>query len=133
MLITFLPSHTRDHINALLFSRTWTIFYFVTYELESNMHDFVQSTWATISGIAFTLITVRIGLGWSTPTESNGTAAHVARHRRFPAPPSVSTGLESGSFPMHRAANNLNQEKSGIKVSVITNSTCTSDSGASYA
>lgn len=116
-----------------LFSRTWTIFYFVTYELESNMHDFVQSTWATISGIAFTLITVRIGLGWSTPTQSNVTGAHVARHRGFPAPPSVSTGLESGSFPMHRAAIDLNQEKSGIKVSVITNSTCcTSDSGASF-
>ena len=32
------------------------------------MHDFVEYTWATISGIAFTLITVRIGLGWSTPT-----------------------------------------------------------------
>lgn len=51
-----------------LFSSTWTIFFFITYEAQSNLHVFAQITWATVSGIAFTLITVRIGLGWSTPS-----------------------------------------------------------------
>ena len=116
---------------TLLFSRTWTIFYFVTYEVESDLHDFVEGTWATISGIAFTLITVRIGLGWSTPTESNVTGARAARHPpRFATPASVSTGLESESYPMHHVAVELNREKSGIKGSVLTNSTRTSDSAA---
>ncbi|EGN93348.1 hypothetical protein SERLA73DRAFT_189558 [Serpula lacrymans var. lacrymans S7.3] len=60
---------------------TWTIFYFAAYESESNLHDFVQGTWGTISGIAFMLITVRIGLGWSSKTEHNDTITQLASPR----------------------------------------------------
>ena len=53
------------------------------------MHDFVEYTWATISGIAFTLITVRIGLGWSTPMDITINSFIISR-----------TGTQS--TPMHR-------------------------------
>ena len=86
--------------NCYYFSTsTWTIFYFITYEVESNLHDFIEGTWATISGIAFTLITVRIGLGWSTPTDGSTNVVSSLKPPRFAARSAISTGSES--FPMH--------------------------------
>jgi len=116
---------------------TWTIFYFVSYEVQSNLHDFVEGTWATISGIAFTLITVRIGLGWSTPTDTTvATTSRQIRIKppRFAARSAIST-TGTDSFPMdhHHQSHvihvstggegDLSPIKSETKRSVLTNST----------
>jgi len=98
---------------------TWTIFYFVTYEVESELHDFVEGTWATISGIAFTLITVRIGLGWSTPTDASTNI--VSKPPRFAARSAISTGSES--YQMHHVDVSSARDESpnpGIKRGIFT-------------
>ena len=78
--------YTKDLDTNTIISSTWTIFFFITFETHSNLQVFAQVTWATVSGIAFTLITVRIGLGWgSTPN----TAYAVHQPPRLAVPSST--------------------------------------------
>jgi len=44
---------------------SWTIFFFASYRSKSNLQFIVVDTWPAMSGIAFTLINVRVGLGWA--------------------------------------------------------------------
>ena len=104
------------------------------------MHDFVEGTWATISGIAFTLITVRIGLGWSTPTDTTVATSRdiqMVKPPRFAARSAISTTTGSESFPgmdhhqshvIHVSSDSggddgISPTKSDNKRSVLTNST----------
>ena len=107
----------------LFFFRTWTLFYFITYEIQSNIHFLVVGTWATISGIAFTLITVRIGLGWSTPIDNTATVA-ANQPPRFGARSAVSTGTQSIS--MHQvidvSVDGDENPTSGMKRGILTHS-----------
>ncbi|TFK39397.1 hypothetical protein BDQ12DRAFT_649823 [Crucibulum laeve] len=43
----------------------WTIFFFATYKSETNVQFPVVDSWPAVTGIAFMLINVRVGLGWS--------------------------------------------------------------------
>ena len=108
----------------LFFFRTWTLFYFITYLLQLNIHFLVVGTWATISGIAFTLITVRIGLGWSTPIESTGTV-NMSQLPRFGARSAIST-IGTHSITMHRAvdvsADGDEDTMSGMKQGILRHS-----------
>jgi hypothetical protein len=44
---------------------TWTIFFFATYQARSNVQYPAVDMWPQMSGIAFMLINVRVGLGWA--------------------------------------------------------------------
>ena len=88
------------------------------------MHDFVEGTWATISGIAFTLITVRIGLGWSTPT-SNTTNVTMSKPPRFAARSPISTTTTgTQSISMHQvidvSGDGDESPTSGMKRGILT-------------
>ncbi|EGN92113.1 hypothetical protein SERLA73DRAFT_191601 [Serpula lacrymans var. lacrymans S7.3] len=93
-------------VESAVLCTAWTIFYFATYEAESNLHDFVQGTWGTISGIAFMLITVRVGLGWSSQTEQNMTITQLTRPK-FAA---QSDSSATQSYPMHAVQVNILRE-----------------------
>ncbi|KAF9806387.1 hypothetical protein IEO21_08680 [Rhodonia placenta] len=43
----------------------WTILFFVTFLLQSNLAFFFSDTYSAIAGIAFMLINVRVGMGWA--------------------------------------------------------------------
>ncbi|KAH9934277.1 uncharacterized protein B0H18DRAFT_855057, partial [Fomitopsis serialis] len=50
-------------LGTLLY-RSYTIFFFVSYEARSNIQYFCIDTLCPIAGIVFMLINVRVGLGW---------------------------------------------------------------------
>ena len=112
----------RTPLLMLLFFRTWTLFYFITYLLQLNIHFLVVGTWATISGIAFTLITVRIGLGWNTPTDSTGTV-NMSQPLRFCARSAIST-TGTQSITMHQvidvSVDGDENPMSGMKRGILT-------------
>ncbi|KAI0750198.1 hypothetical protein C8Q80DRAFT_676759 [Daedaleopsis nitida] len=79
----------------------WSLFFIITYRLRSNLHYPGSNCWPQISGIAYMLITVRIGLGWahqgsfsplasgtmgviSTGHGTTSAAAHGASQRSVP-------------------------------------------------
>jgi len=43
--------------------RTWTIFFFATYEAGSNLQNITNAACPAMAGIAVTLINIRVGLG----------------------------------------------------------------------
>ncbi|KIJ24716.1 hypothetical protein M422DRAFT_194345 [Sphaerobolus stellatus SS14] len=45
---------------------SWTIFFFASYQSQSNLQFIVVDCWSSASGIAAMFINVRVGLGWAT-------------------------------------------------------------------
>ncbi|KZT02783.1 uncharacterized protein LAESUDRAFT_684617 [Laetiporus sulphureus 93-53] len=43
----------------------WTILFFVTYSIQSNLQSTCSETYCAVAGIAFMLINVRVGMGWA--------------------------------------------------------------------
>ena len=58
--------------------RSWSLFFFITYKLRSALHYPGSNCWPQVSGIAYMLITVRIGLGWAHKGSSMGYPPHAA-------------------------------------------------------
>ncbi|PCH37101.1 hypothetical protein WOLCODRAFT_109578 [Wolfiporia cocos MD-104 SS10] len=78
----------------------WTIFFFVTYEIRSNLQYLCSEAYCAIAGIAFMLINVRIGMGWAQRAykEADTTTGIVL----------TSPGREQpDGYPMHRLAVNI--------------------------
>ncbi|KAF8990611.1 hypothetical protein BDQ17DRAFT_1255653 [Cyathus striatus] len=50
---------------------SWTIFFFASYQSRSNLQFIAVDAWPAMSGIAFTLINVRVGLGWAQKAQSS--------------------------------------------------------------
>ncbi|PBL02837.1 hypothetical protein ARMGADRAFT_1006162 [Armillaria gallica] len=44
---------------------SWTIFFTASYQSKSNLQFTAVDNWAEVAGIAFSLINVRVGLGWA--------------------------------------------------------------------
>ncbi|KAF8993888.1 hypothetical protein BDQ17DRAFT_1392511 [Cyathus striatus] len=53
---------------------SWTIFFFATYQSKSNLQFTAADGWSAMSGIAFMLINVRVGLGWARRATENSTS-----------------------------------------------------------
>ncbi|KAH9923869.1 uncharacterized protein B0H18DRAFT_1013828 [Fomitopsis serialis] len=49
----------------------WTILFFITYRVQSNLQYFASETYCVIAGITFMLIHVRVGLGWEQRAQSS--------------------------------------------------------------
>lgn len=62
----------------------WTILFFVTYHIRSNLQFTCSDTYCVIAGITFMLINVRVGMGWAqrAPNHSHSSsgAATSAEH-----------------------------------------------------
>ncbi|KAF8213915.1 hypothetical protein K438DRAFT_1563866 [Mycena galopus ATCC 62051] len=54
---------------------TWTLFFLISYQTESNLQFIALDCWAAVTGIACMLIHVRVGLGWSHVTRIPTTIA----------------------------------------------------------
>lgn len=59
----------------------WTIFFFVTYHVQSNLQYTCSDTYCAIAGITFMLINVRVGMGSATRTTQPGSAIAVEAGR----------------------------------------------------
>ncbi|KAI0750218.1 hypothetical protein C8Q80DRAFT_1269958 [Daedaleopsis nitida] len=78
----------------------WTLFFILTYQRRSTLHYPGSSSWPQVSGIAYMLITVRIGLGW----------AHEDRAAFSPAASASATATGTGTgrgTDRHRVAHPL--------------------------
>ncbi|KZT01339.1 uncharacterized protein LAESUDRAFT_664142 [Laetiporus sulphureus 93-53] len=92
VLATFIES-------AALYT-SWTLFFFISYQSGSNLQFTAVDTWPSMSGIAFMLINVRVGLGWaqtSEKTTTRHTVSAVSGHRSG----------ETSSFAMRPLAVNI--------------------------
>ncbi|KAL6299347.1 hypothetical protein BKA93DRAFT_608471 [Sparassis latifolia] len=49
----------------------WTILFMVTYETDANLGFFIEDTWPPVSGIAFMLINIRVGMGYAMHAQSS--------------------------------------------------------------
>ncbi|OBZ73541.1 hypothetical protein A0H81_05882 [Grifola frondosa] len=52
---------------------SWTIFFFASYQSQSNLQFTAVDCWPAMSGIAFMLINVRVGLGWAQRAQDPST------------------------------------------------------------
>ncbi|KAJ7618682.1 hypothetical protein FB45DRAFT_932212, partial [Roridomyces roridus] len=50
----------------------WSIFFFITYQLNSNLQTTIMDCLPSITGIACALIHVRVGLGWAWAADRTG-------------------------------------------------------------
>ena len=65
-------------LNAGALHRSYTVFFFGTYEAENNIQYTAVDTLCPIAGIAFMMINVRVGLGWAQrahPSLSSGVSS----------------------------------------------------------
>ncbi|KAK0432694.1 hypothetical protein EV421DRAFT_2089207 [Armillaria borealis] len=88
---------------CLLTSMTWTIFFMITYLTKINIQFNTVDFWPEAAGIAFSLINVRIGLGW-------------AQKAGIPSSLGGSSGFQSGrgsargtEIPLHPLTINISQ------------------------
>ncbi|KZT71226.1 hypothetical protein DAEQUDRAFT_810186 [Daedalea quercina L-15889] len=70
----------------------WTILFFVTYHVQSDLQYFVSESYCAMAGITFMLIHVRVGLGWEQRASSSHndsidlTATRDSRQHQFGSP-----------------------------------------------
>ncbi|OSX67447.1 hypothetical protein POSPLADRAFT_1042660 [Postia placenta MAD-698-R-SB12] len=77
--------------------RAYTIFYFLSYQLRSNIQYTAIDTLCTVCGITFMLVNVRVGLGWAQRAQSPTSPS--TRHS--------SSGSNMTSFRMRPVAVNI--------------------------
>ncbi|KAJ3003658.1 hypothetical protein NUW54_g5194 [Trametes sanguinea] len=76
-------------IESSTLSTAWTIFFAVAYATKSSLQSFPTGCSPAINGIAFMLITVRVGLGWDlqlgvTGSEDSPQTATLAPFQAYP-------------------------------------------------
>ncbi|EED82387.1 predicted protein [Postia placenta Mad-698-R] len=76
--------------------RAYTIFYFVSYQVRSNIQFTAIDTLCTVCGITFMLVNVRVGLGWAQRAQSS---TNPSSHS--------SSGSNATSFRMRPVAVNI--------------------------
>ncbi|KZT04920.1 uncharacterized protein LAESUDRAFT_702874 [Laetiporus sulphureus 93-53] len=106
----------------------WTIFYFVTIEVHSNLEYLVNNLTCPIVGIAFMLINVRVGLGWSrrgrqqpsqsTTLEAGHSQASGEPFRRPPLTINITRTIHRDHDPVHLPGK-LSDEHVGIELDVM--------------
>jgi hypothetical protein len=85
--------------------RAWTTFFFSSYQSQSNLQFVAVDCWPAMSGIAFMLINVRVGLGWaqrsisSSPIEPSQHVTSVVRNRAH--------SLSGDDYPLRPLAINI--------------------------
>jgi len=81
-------------VESAIIYTAWTIFFFITYQFQSNIQFFAIDVYPSMAGISFMLINVRVGLGWAKIAE----------------PTVVTTGITAGSnMPMRPLAISISQ------------------------
>ncbi|KAJ7083261.1 hypothetical protein C8R44DRAFT_822626 [Mycena epipterygia] len=58
---------------------SWNLFFFVTYQSQSNLQFIVVDCWPAVTGISCMLIHVRVGLGWAQKGDQNSMGAASAQ------------------------------------------------------
>lgn len=81
--------------SATIYS-AYTIFYFVSYQVRSNIQFTAIDTLCTVCGITFMLVNVRVGLGWAQRAQSS---TNPSSHS--------SSGSNATSFRMRPVAVNI--------------------------
>ncbi|KAJ6464063.1 hypothetical protein C8R45DRAFT_911371 [Mycena sanguinolenta] len=56
----------------------WTIFFFISYQSQSNLQFIAVDCWPAMSGISCMLIHVRVGLGWAQKSIQSSSTAQSA-------------------------------------------------------
>ncbi|KAK0480493.1 hypothetical protein EDD18DRAFT_1312327 [Armillaria luteobubalina] len=83
--------------------RTWTIFFMITYLIKTNIQFNTVDFWPEAAGIAFSLINVRIGLGWAQKSGISSTLGGSSGSRS-------GRGSERGTeIPLHPLTINISQ------------------------
>ncbi|KAF9476886.1 hypothetical protein BDN70DRAFT_138739 [Pholiota conissans] len=81
----------------------WTTFFFASYQSESNLQFIAVDCWPAMSGIAFMLINVRVGLGWAQKNMSS--AGNTMQSVRSGNPRT----FNGDEYPLHPVAINIQQ------------------------
>ncbi|KZT05781.1 uncharacterized protein LAESUDRAFT_655170 [Laetiporus sulphureus 93-53] len=76
---------------------TWTIFFLVTYEAQTNLQFVSNCGLPMVAGISFMLINVRVGLGWAQRAPRQDSLSEFAAAGR-------STQADDQAFSMHQLA-----------------------------
>ncbi|KZT68183.1 hypothetical protein DAEQUDRAFT_343721 [Daedalea quercina L-15889] len=62
---------------------SWAIFFFAAYQADNNIQYTAIDTLCPIAGIAFTMINVRVGLGWAQRAHSSSQISSGIASRRY--------------------------------------------------
>ncbi|TFK38856.1 hypothetical protein BDQ12DRAFT_682617 [Crucibulum laeve] len=63
-------------VESAVIYTSWTIFFFASYQSESNLQFIAVDAWSAMSGIAFMFINVRVGLGWAQKANPESSTHH---------------------------------------------------------
>ncbi|KIY50807.1 hypothetical protein FISHEDRAFT_37920 [Fistulina hepatica ATCC 64428] len=80
-------------VESAAITTIWAIFFLVSYEAKSNLQFTAVDVFAEISGIAFMMIHVRVGMGWAQKAAShsanfaNQTSVHFVRNHPHSSDP----------------------------------------------
>lgn len=85
-------------------NRAWTAFFTATYESQSNLQFITIDCLPVISGIAFMLINVRVGLGWA---QNSIAASQVDSTLHANSGRNIALSSSGDSYPMHPVAINI--------------------------
>ncbi|PBK71956.1 hypothetical protein ARMSODRAFT_933693 [Armillaria solidipes] len=87
-----------------LSGRTWNIFFMITYLTKTNIQFNTVDFWPEAAGLAFSLINVRIGLGWA---QKAGISSTLGGSSGFQSGRGFARGTE---IPLHPLTINISQE-----------------------
>ncbi|KZS99896.1 uncharacterized protein LAESUDRAFT_816805 [Laetiporus sulphureus 93-53] len=87
--------------SAALYS-IWSLFFLITFEAKTDLQVLSNETLPFIAGISFTLINVRVGLGWSQSAQSSTSISSVRFGQRM-------NHNNQQSYVMRPVAININQ------------------------
>jgi len=82
---------------------SWTIFFFASYQSQSNLQFIAVDAWPAMSGIAFMFINVRVGLGWAQ--KANPELVNISGSRSKNS--HSSRGMASDTFVMQPLSVNI--------------------------
>jgi hypothetical protein len=85
-------------------NRAWTAFFVATYQSQSNLQFIAIDCLSVISGIAFMLINVRVGLGWAQ-NSINTSQVNSSQHANSGGNRALSSSGDS--YPMRPVAINI--------------------------
>lgn len=63
--------------------RMWNLFFFITYQVKSNLQFTTIDMWVPVCGISLTLINLRVSLGWAAGGSVSGSSGpRLSTHGR---------------------------------------------------